>query len=581
MKYLYIKLVLLITVMFLVNACEIEDNIQPEGNWELSVPLPKAPDNDAIIVLDENNKDELITFSWSEASSSAGYGVKYSVAIVDASILDYKNPILEIAADNGEEGLTASVSYEEFDTALSLAGYDTKSENNLVWAAVAKSLSKTSRGESEMTVTRFETEIIPTQLFVSGSATEKGVDLAEAISMKRLNNSEGNASNVFEVYTSLSAGESFMFFSEQSLPAHTYGGAEGTLVKNGVGITVEENGAYRISVNLDDNSYTLLKIDRWNVKGSPIIGGWGSDEPLEYIGNGVWQGTMDFVELGGFLIRADVSGGGYWDYLLKRVSGTTNEVVMESQAGSQGLSVEDIPGDQIGTVIVTLDLSADAYSYSIDKDPNAAEPIQTPETLFLFVNNIMVEEMTKEGDVFTNNVYHALQTSDVVLLNTLANGSGESYSIGSKIGVSDFPDAVKVSENAELTETSGDILVERDQAYIFSIDFANAKFTWNYYNILLFHWDEANQKWDDRDEFLLTYEHPFKFNTSVNLEAGFDMKFFSPWDNEFGADNPSDLNGSMTNKGGSNFNNITTSGLYNVSIELTNDFSVGTYEFAQ
>ena len=581
MKYLYIKLVLLITVMFLVNACEIEDNIQPEGNWELSVPSPKAPDNDAIIVLDENIKDELITFSWSEASSSAGYGVKYSVAIVDASTLDYMNPILEIAADNGEEGLTASVSYEEFDTALSLAGYDTKSETNLVWAAVAKSLSKTSRGESEMTVTRFETEIIPTQLFISGSATEKGVDLAEAISMKRLNNSEGNASNVFEVYTSLSAGESFMFFSEQSLPAHTYGGAEGTLVKNGVGITVEENGAYRISVNLDDNSYTLLKIDRWNVKGSPIIGGWGSDEPLEYIGNGVWQGTMDFVELGGFLIRADVSGGGYWDHLLKRVYGTTNEVVMESQAGSQGLSVEDIPGDQIGTVIVTLDLSADAYSYSIDKDPNAAEPIQTPETLFLFVNNIMVEEMTKEGVVFTNNVYHALQTSDVVLLNTLANGSGESYSIGSKIGVSDFPDAVKVSENAELTETSGDILVERDQAYIFSIDFANAKFTWNYYNILLFHWDEANQKWDDRDEFLLTYEHPFKFNTSVNLESGFDMKFFSPWDNEFGADNPSDLSGSMTNKGGSNFNNITTSGLYNVSIELTNDFSVGTYEFAQ
>ena len=581
MKYLYIKIALLITVMFLVNACEIEDNLQPEGNWELSVPSTIAPNEDAMVVLDENNKDELITFSWGEASSSAGYGVKYSVAIVDALTEDYENPILEIEADNGGKDLSVSVSYEQLDTALSLAGYDANSENNLVWAAVAKSLSKTTRGQSEITVTRFENEIIPTQLFISGAATETGDDLTQAISMKRLNDSNGDPSNIYEAYTSLKVGQSFMFYSEQSLPAHKYGGSEEVLVKNGGGIIAEEEGAYRITVNLDDNSYALLKIDAWNVKGSPITGGWGSDEPLEYMGNGVWQATMDFVELGGFLIRADVTNGGYWDYLLKRVSGTTNEVVMESQAGTQGLSVEDIPGEITGTVIVTLDLSADAYTYSIEKDPSAAGPIPTPETLFLFVNNNMVEELVKDGDVFKNSIYQALQVGDVVTLNTLANGTGDSYSISTNIGVTDTPNVAKVTVNADLLESSGDILVDRDQAYVFTIDFANAKLTWNYYNILLFHWDEANQKWDDRDEFLLTYEHPLKFKTSASLEAGFDMKFFSPWDNDFGSDNPNDLSGSMTNKGGSNFTNITVGGTYNISIELANDFSAGTYEFAQ
>jgi hypothetical protein len=57
------------------------------------------------------------------------------------------------------------------------------------------------------------------------------------------------------------------------------------------------------------------------------------------------------------------------------------------------------------------------------------------------------------------------------------------------------------------------------------------------------------------------------------------MKFFSPWDNDFGADNPSSLEGTMTNHGGSNFRNITSDGTYNVSIEITSDYASGTYKF--
>jgi hypothetical protein len=581
MKNIYIKIVFLLAVILTVGACKEEDNLQPEGLWELSVPSILSPSDNELIVLDQNNANEIITFSWTQAISSAGYGVYYSVVIVDGDNPNYNNPIMEIKAENGGKDLSATVSYVDLDTALSLAGYTANSNVNLIWAAVAKSLSKQEMAASNLIVTRFEDEIIPSQLFLSGSATENGVDLSKAISLRRLNNASGNPSNIFEMYTSLTAGNTFMFYSEQSLPAHTYGGSNGVLVKNGNPISVAEDGEYRITVNLDNNTFSLLKIDRWNVKGSPIIGGWGSDEPLTYIGGGVWQATIELVDTGGFLFRADVSGGGYWSYLMKRVVNTTNQVIMESQAASQGLSYEDIPSEIKGTMIVTLDLSSNAYTYKIEKDPNAVGPIETPETLFMFLNNVMVEELTKDGDVFKTANYVALKAGDVVKLNSKSDGSGKAYTIFSSIGATDSPNDVKVTVSSNLSESNEDITVERDQAYKINVDFANAKLAWSYYNIFLFHWDEVNQKWGDRNEYLMTYVHPYKFTASVNLKANFDMKFFSPWDNDFGADTPSALTGNMTNHGGSNFRNITTDGTYNVSIEVTSDYATGTYKFVK
>ncbi len=581
MKYLYNKVIFLMALLFLVGSCEEEDNLQPEGNWELTPPTIVAPAVGNDIVLEASKATNLITFSWSSATSTLGYGVYYSVALVDSASDNFDNPIVMIPAENGKKGLAAAISYADLDTALSLAGYPANKVANISWFVVATSLSKIQTDRGELKIKRFVNEIIPTQLFLSGEATETGADLSMAISFKRLNNSSGNPSNIYEIYTSLKKDKEFKFYSERSLPAHIYGGENDNLVKSGNSIKVTEDGQYRITVNLDSNTYSLLKIERWNVKGSPIIGGWGSDEPLEYIGGGVWKATIELVGTGGFLFRADVNGKGYWDFLLKRVVGTANKVIMESQAGSQGVSYEDIPSEIKGTMIFTLDLSSNAYTFSIEKDPNAVGPIETPESLFLFINNVMKEELTKDGDVFKTSKFSALKKGDKVTLNTLANGNGESYTIQTAIGATDKPDDVKVTVNSTLIADNNPISVERDQAYLFSVDFANSKFQWNYYNIFMFHWDEINQKWDNRNEFLMTYVHPFKFTTKVDLKADFDIKFFSPWDNDFGSDSPSALTGTMTNKGGSNFRNIKIAGSYNVTITLTDDFQKGSYEFVK
>lgn len=581
MKTLFKNLLFLLFASIAIVACVTEDNLQPEGQWELTNPSIILPSDD-LVILDETTPSDIITFSWEAATSSADFIVTYKVVVDTLGSTNFDTPILELNPSNSGKALSTSISFEAIDEALSFAGYSANNDVELTWAVIANSINKTSQDSNNITIKRFETELIPNRLFLSGSAAENNSNLSESILLRRLNDSEGNPSNIHEVYTSLKAGGTFQFYSEQSLPALIYGGStDGQIVKSGDPISVTEDGQYRIRIDLDNNTYNLLKIERWNMKGSPIIGGWGSDEPLQYIGNGVWQASIQLVSTGGFLFRADVNGGDYWGYLLKRIVGTTNTLIMESDAGAQGVNFEDIPSEQLGTKLVTLDLSANAYTYTIETDPNAAEPIETPNTLYLFNNSLLVGELTKDGDVFRSDNYIALQTGDQLTLNTASDGSGDSFTSFENIGATSEPDGINVSESPDLLSSSDVINVERDQAYKLTIDFANAKLQWNYYNVFLFHWDEINQKWEERNEFLMTYSHPYKFTTTVGLSGNFDMKFISPWDNDFGSESPTELSGNLTNRGGSNIRNITTDGNYQVNIEVTPDFSTGTYEFVQ
>ncbi|WP_298338910.1 SusE domain-containing protein [uncultured Algibacter sp.] len=581
MKTLFKNVLFLISMTAILVACETENNLETEGLWQLSNPSITLP-SDNLIVLDETTPNDIITFSWEAAVSSANFIVSYNVVLDTLGSTSFDTPILKLTPENSGRALSASISYETIDQALSFAGYQANSDVELTWGVVASSINKTSVDSNTLTIKRFENEIVPNRLFISGTATENNNNLSNAILLRRLNDVEGKPSNIHEVYTSLKAGNTFKFYSEQSLPALVYGGTqEGEIIKSGTPISVNEDGQYRIKVDLDNNTYSLLKVERWNMKGSPIIGGWGSDEPLEYIGGGIWQASIQLVNTGGFLFRADVDGADFWSYLLKRIVGTSNTLIIETDAATQGVSFEDIPSEQLGTKLVTLNLSASAYTYTIENDPNAAEPLEAPNALYLFKNNQLVGELTKDGDTFRTENYIALQNGDEVTLNTSSDGSGDSFTTFDNIGATTEPDGINVNESPDLSEGTNVIGVERDQAYTFTIDFANAKFQWNYYNIFLFHWDEINQKWEERNEFLMTYEHPYTFITTVDISANFDMKFISPWDNDFGSESPSELSGNITNRGGSNIRNITTNGNYRVSIEVTPDFSSGTYEFVQ
>ncbi|WGH76931.1 SusE domain-containing protein [Tenacibaculum tangerinum] len=575
-KNLYITKIVAFFLLVLVS-CQQDDNLQPEGEWELSTPAVLTPSSGAKITLDENTPSETVMFSWEAAESSVGYGVTYEV-LMDEQGGNFTDPIfVSKSSDNGND-TSFTITYEELNKTLAYNGYPANSEITLAFAVKANSLSKSSMDTGELKIVTFTNPLMPESLYISGTATEDNGDLSQAIELQRLTSSDGTSlSNKYEIYTSLKAGESYKFYNERSLPALQYGGSEGNIEFFGNEIVAEDSGQYRITVDLDNNTYELLHIEKWSMVGQPINGGWGGDEPLEYQGDGIWKASINLFETGGFVFRAN----GDWGYLLKRVVGTPNTLVMERDASSQGLSFEDIPNDLTGTYIVTLDLSPGNYNYTFERDGSVAAPIDTPSQLFLLENGTMIEEFTVDGNVFSSNKFIPLQSNNTYTLNSASDGSGTSYSVEGLLASSDSPDDNKVSDVLTLVENNNTFTVVSDRAIRFSIDFSAPSLTWTYYNFRLFHWDQANEKWDDRQEFLMTYSHPNTYTVTADLSADYDSKFISPWDYDLGSDAPSALAGNLIKSGGSNIVNITNSGTYTVTMILNDDYETGTYEFKQ
>lgn len=557
-------------------SCEEEENMDPVGQWELSDPLLNLEDN--TIPLNEELPTETFTFNWDPAISSVRYQVRYTVVIDTLGTENYNSPILSKSSANGGKATNVTFTAAEIDLALSYSGYSANEGAEVVMAVIASSIDKQTTDSQEVTITRFATEYLPNQLFISGAATESGSDISSAVALRALTDANGDLTHRFEAYTHLEAGEDFKIYSSRQLPAHVYGGNDGTLEKNGSALQVSESGEYRVTVDLQEETYDLMKIEKLSIVGDVIPGGWGGDAPLEYVGNGVWQNEM-YLSVpesgqGGYLFRLN----GDWGYLFKRISNTQNKLYMESQAESAGISIEDLTLTAAGNYIVTVTLAGDNYTYELARNQTSTPPSETPDELYLLADGTRFATFEKDGDVFTSGDYLPLQEGITYELNSSEDGTGTSYSLEGLIGETSNPDGDAVTGNVNIIESEEGIGVAKDQAYLLNFDFSTGVLSWKYYNIKLFHWNEDGG-WDDRNEFLMTYVHPHQFTTTQELEAGYAMKFNSPWDVQFGADDPQAMTGTMTNNGGSNFQNITTSGIYNVEIEVTSDYSTGTYQF--
>lgn len=202
--------------------------------------------------------------------------------------------------------------------------------------------------------------------YFSGTATENGDNISTALPMHMVTGLENTVTNIFEIYTSLSETGTFNFYTSQDGGAQVYGegSSAGTIQLNGSGIDASESGSVLITINLTDNTYTILPIN-WSIIGSSIPDGWSGDEPLNYQGNGVWSATIDMTTVTTdtnprFIFKANQS----WSYVMKKIP-ETQTVISESQANQYGISYEDI-NLNYGTFLITLNLSD--YTYSVQCD---------------------------------------------------------------------------------------------------------------------------------------------------------------------------------------------------------------------
>jgi starch-binding outer membrane protein SusE/F len=561
-----------LAMLMMVWACE-DDNMDPVGNWTITAASPTAPTNNSSLVLNEASPATTTRFEWTAATASNRFIVKYNVLLVEHGSTDYENAIASWTPGDGGRALFVEPTAAQIDYALWAACKAPGEEVQLDWVVVSQAIEQKVMSAQTITIKRFATEYIPTTLFITGEASEHGGALSDAIPMRSIG--EG----MFETYTHLNAGSTFFFRDQKTTTSRKIGGSDGNLSCGSTIAGPETAGEYRVRANLIDNTYELFKVDRWSLVGDAVEGGWGGDVPLVYVGDGIWEKEIMFYQPyagAGFAFRAN----GDWGYLLKREKGTATsdnkggQLKMENE--STPSEIEDVPGTT-GLHKVKLDLGATGKNYSLTKVVVVVSAVigntadltankvtgsfaidgNMPDKLFLLEDGTKIAEFTKDADVFKTVKYIALQSAKTYSLNSEEDGSGDTFG----------------------GDEDGNITVDHDQAYQINVDFTKKELSWNHYNLKLFHWDEDGGGWEQRQEILMTYTHPYKFETTGSLTAGFHSKFISPWDVQFGTD-ATTLTGTMTN-GGNNYKGINATGNYKATIVVTDDFAEANYTFVK
>ena len=570
-------LMVLFSLVALLFSCEEEENVQDTGNWELQPASLVAPVDNTGILLDSESPSTVVRFEWEPASNDQGYLITYRL-VLDEADGDFSEPLFSKMPGSNGTALFVELTAQTLDQVLAKLGFQLRETVELQWGVQAISLSKTQVTGQSIVLTRFEKELVPDQLFIAGNATEVGSDVTGAIPMLDLTDAEGLRTNVFELYTSLTDGETFNFYTQQDESGQTFGGNSGELLNAGTGIVAPESGQYRIRADFNNATYEFLRIDRWSIVGNVIDGGWGGDTPLQYQGGSVWSAVVNLQDADPgdvnkrFIFRAN----GDWGLVFKRIQGTENEVIFEAFANENGYEFEDIPVSDLGRFLITLDLSAPVPSYTLEEDNSA--PAETPAALYLFADGSLLTELEKNGDVFSY-AFIDLRTDVAYTLNDQVDGSGNSFNLLGPLG-QPGSDANRVSGSVGIGTGSAALEISENQAYSLSLDFISATLAWNYYNFKLFHWQQPDG-WDARNEFLMTYIGNYTWEVTETLTSGYDSKFISPWDFDFGSESPTELTGNMTAGGGENFMNLAESGTYQVSITLETDFTIGSYEFVK
>ncbi|MDZ4747546.1 MAG: RagB/SusD family nutrient uptake outer membrane protein [Saprospiraceae bacterium] len=128
-------------------------------------------------------------------------------------------------------------------------------------------------------------------------------------------------------------------------------GADGVLDAGGDNIKAGEAGMYKIDVDLNTLTYTLLRTD-WGLIGSATPGGWDSDQNLTYdVAAGTWSIQLDLVP-GDIKFRANDDWGlNYGD--------TGNDALLEKDGSNITIA-------NAGNYKITLFLDKPDHTYSIE-----------------------------------------------------------------------------------------------------------------------------------------------------------------------------------------------------------------------
>lgn len=281
MKNLISKLFFIAAALVAVG-CETDDSL---SHTEVSpVEALYSPEDNTFYNLGAQSS---AVFEWQAARAEDNGVVMYEVAF-DEEGGDFSEPIYVIPSDGKGLQRTLNLSFTVLNQIAGMAGIEPENTGKLQWTVWS---SKGINVEKSNLIRTIEVERpggfpTPDELFITGTATEAGDDLASAIPMKK------TGATTFEVYTSLSEGE-YQLATRNTGTPETYFiegeklKAEGTTTYSG------EEKVYRIKVDFSDGSVELTEIQKlelWFAPNGEFL------FELPYAGNGTWLADDEFIE---------------------------------------------------------------------------------------------------------------------------------------------------------------------------------------------------------------------------------------------------------------------------------------------
>jgi hypothetical protein len=279
MKKFSHPLLLFVALLGLLAGCKkdenaLDDTITPVSNYI-------SPADNSFYRLDPPS-NAAVTFEWSQARAADGTLVLYEV-VFDKDGGDFSKPVYSIVSGTNGLDTKLTLSHGDLNRIANLAGIASQSQGKLKWMVNA------SKGLNVLPATTARTmtverpagfSVIPGNLYLTGSGTEAGANLGQALPFKRV------SAGIFELYTKLGPGDVKMVDATTGTPTEYY--INGTKLLQGANATSPATTAavYRVTLDFNNGSSVLTEIQS--------VGLWVAAQnkvtvTLPYKGKGLWE----------------------------------------------------------------------------------------------------------------------------------------------------------------------------------------------------------------------------------------------------------------------------------------------------
>lgn len=224
-----------------------------------------------------------IVFQWGASATQTQSLVLYEVAF-DKLSGDFSHPLYKFLADGAGVQTQATIPQDTLNKIASMAGIASSSSGSLKWTVIASVAANSvmSTLTHTLQITRpAGFAVLPTDMYLTGAATEGGTDITKAIAMKE------TSAGVFESYTSLQPGTYQLTDKPNNTGTKYYLDEKGTIQLGSSSTTVTASKkAYRIRLDFNVATSNIVSIDSIGLFMSAYNMEIGK---LSYIGNGTWE----------------------------------------------------------------------------------------------------------------------------------------------------------------------------------------------------------------------------------------------------------------------------------------------------